>query len=109
MGILLHGSNEYAFEDRLLAHLKMAIAQKLRKQESFFLSWAKRAEDGGGRVSIWLSPGTDIAFHFHGSKPPELNVVWVKALAATSHTHRGLVVISEEEAAKFAQKNPDIL
>ena len=109
MGYLVHGGNEYEFEDRLLAHLKTVIGQKLKKQESFFLSWTKSPGEGSGRISVWLSPYTTIAFRFAGSRPPELSVAWVKVLAAMSHTSRGLVVLSEEDAAAYAKKNPDLL
>ncbi|KTR85780.1 hypothetical protein [Leucobacter chromiiresistens] len=109
MGFLIHGGNEYEFEDRLLAHLKTVIGQKLKKQECFFLSWTKTPEQGSGRVSVWLSPYTTVAFRFSGSRPPELNVAWVKVLAALSHTARGLVVLSEEDAMAYAKKNPDIV
>ncbi|WP_053386961.1 DUF7882 family protein [Leucobacter japonicus] len=109
MGYLVHGRNEYAFDDRVLAHLKLAIAQKLRQQESFFVSWAVRPEEGSGRVSLWLSPSADLAFHFFGSKPPEINVAWVKALAATSHSVQGIRVMSEHDAEQFAAANPDLV
>ncbi len=109
MGFLIHGGTEYEFEDRLLAHLKMVIGQKLKKQECFFVSWTKSAEEGSGRVSVWLSPYTTVAFRFAGSRPPELNPAWVKVLIALSHSNRGLVVISEDDAVRYAQKNPDLI
>ncbi|WP_024357574.1 hypothetical protein [Leucobacter chironomi] len=104
MGYLLHGGNTYEFEDRVLAHLKTVIGQKLRKQECFFLSWTKSPESGSGRVSVWLSPHIAIAFKFSGSRPPQLNPNWLKALTALAHTPRGLVVISEEEAEMYARR-----
>lgn len=108
MGYLVHGGNEYQFEDRLLAHLKTVIGQKLVKQESFFLTWTKSADEGSGRLSLWLSPYVHIAFRFSGSRAAELNVKWLKVLAALSHTPRGLVAITEEDAEKYVRKNPDI-
>lgn len=109
MGFMMHGGNEYEFEDRLLAHLKTVIGQKLKKQESFFLSWTKTPEEGSGRVSVWVSPYSTVGFRFSGSRPPELNLAWVKALSALSHTPRGLVVISEDDALSYAKKNPDLV
>ncbi|MEV8338997.1 hypothetical protein [Leucobacter sp. NPDC077196] len=109
MGFLIHGGNDYEFEDRLLTHLKTVIGQKLIKQESFFLSWTRTPEQGSGRMSVWLSPYVTVAFRFSGSKRPELNMVWLKALNSLSNTPRGLIVISEEEAEAYARKNPDLV
>lgn len=107
MGHLVHGDNEYMFEDRLLAHLKIVISQKLMRQESFFLSWSKSTAEGGGRVSLWLSPSVSLAFSFTDDEPPELNRHWLRALNALSHTQRGLIAISEEYAESFIKNNPD--
>lgn len=109
MGYLMHGTNEYEFDDRVLAHLKVVVGQKLKKQECFFLSWTRAPEEGSGRVSVWLSPYSNLAFRFAGSRPPQLNLVWVKVLTALSHTPRGLVVVSEDEAETYARKNPDLI
>ncbi|MFD5599373.1 hypothetical protein ACFWHR_04895 [Leucobacter sp. NPDC058333] len=109
MGFLFHGRTQYEFDDRTLAHLKIAIAQKLRNQESFFLNWSIPTEEGSGRMSIWLSPSSELAFHFQAARAPELNVVWVKVLASLAYSPRGLVVMSEAEAEQYAAKNPDLL
>lgn len=103
MGFLVYGgTQEFEFEDRTLAHLKLAITMKLRRQESFLMSWVNPAERGGGRVSIWLTPNIPLSFRFAGSRPPQLNKAWLSVLADFSHTPRGLVVVSEEEAEKRA-------
>lgn len=109
MGYLIHGTHEYQFEDRLLGHLKFVIGQKLLKQESFFLSWTKSADEGSGRVSLWMSSYVTLAFRFHGNANTELNATWIKVLSALSHSSRGLVVLTEEEAEKYAKTNPAML
>lgn len=109
MGKLVHGNHEYDFEDRLLAHLQFVIGQKLRKQEGFFLSWQKGHSEGDGRTSVWLSPHVTIAFHYSGGKEPEMSKAWVRVLSALAHTPRGLVGISEQDAEKYAKKNPDLM
>lgn len=108
MGYLVSGGSEYAFDDRTLAHLKAVIGRKLRRQESFFLSWTKPAEEGGGRVSLWLSPSSSMAFLFSGSRPPALNETWLKVLSLTSQTARGLIAMNEKEAEKYAKSHPEI-
>lgn len=106
MGHLAYaGLAEYEFEDRALAHLKVAIGMKLRRQESFFISWTKPADEGSGRFSIWVSPSTPLVFRFAGSRAPELNRVWIDVLSSLSHTPRGLIMISESEAEHHAKQN----
>lgn len=103
MGTFAYGdSGEYEFEDRTLAHLKVAISMKLRRQECFFLSWSNPSDRGSGRVSLWMSPNIPITIRFAGSRAPELNEVWLRVLNELSHTPRGLVVISEREAEAHA-------
>ena len=103
MGNLMVAGHRYEFEDRALAHLKVAIGMKFRKRESFLLSWPKPAVEGGGTTSVWLSSNGALAFHFAGRSPEELNPVWVKALAALANSAGGMVVMAEEQA--IARRN----
>ena len=103
MGFLTYGGNqEYEFDDRTLAHLKVTIAMKLRRQESFLMSWVNPPERGGGRISIWLAPQIPLAFRFLGSRAPELNDAWISVMHKFSNSSRGLVVLPEAEATKHA-------
>jgi hypothetical protein len=102
MGYLIYGAGaEYEIDDRVLAHLKIAIVAKLRLQESFLLNWAKASSEGGGRVSVWLSPAIPLQFRFSGSMPPELNREWLQALAHSSHGSRGMVLMGEDEVGPY--------
>lgn len=103
MGHLVYAASvEYPVEDRALAHLKVAVAMKLRRQESFFLSWTNPVERGSGRVSLWLSPSIPLIFKFSGSRTPELNETWIDVLGELSNTPRGLILITEKEAETYA-------
>lgn len=105
MGHLAYaGIAEYEFDDRTLAHLKAAIGLKLRRQESFFISWSIPTDLGSGRNSLWVSPNIPLVFRFSGSRAPELNRVWLDVLNLLSHTPRGLVLVTEAEAEKRAQQ-----
>lgn len=95
------------FEDRTLAHLKLVITQKLRRQESFLLSWEKEPSEGSGRNSLWLSPSIPLTFRFHGGRQPALNPVWVNALLDLAHSPRGLIVMSEQQAEEYARRQAE--
>jgi hypothetical protein len=104
MGYLIYGAGaEYEIEDRALAHLKIAVVAKLRLQESFLLNWSLSPSDGSGRVSLWLSPAVPLQFRFSGSRPPELNRTWLQALAHSSHSGRGMILMSEDESESYLE------
>lgn len=105
MGYLIYGFGmEYEVEDRTLAHLKAAISYKLRKKECFFVSWGNPVEKGSGRISLWVSPDIPLVFKFSGSRPPELNTIWLDVLCALANGPRGLVVLTEQEAEMQAKQ-----
>jgi len=90
-----NGTVKVDFEDRLLAHLQVAIVNKLRRGESFQFTWRDDASVGGGRTSIWVSPQSSLVYKFHGSRPPALNPGWLEALAYTANSPGGLHVVPE--------------
>lgn len=108
MGYLIYDGADYPFDDRVLAHLKIAIGRKFRLHESFFLSWTKSSGDGGGRISLWLSPQSGLTFRFVGSRPPKLDETWLRILVSLSNGPRGMVVMTEKEAAAFARNHPEV-
>lgn len=99
MGTLIYGNGrEFEFDDRTLSHVKIALVTKLRRHESFLLNWEIPIEQGGGRMSLWISREIPLAFAFNGSRPPALNERWMEALLHTSQRTGGMVVMSEEAA-----------
>ncbi len=106
MGILQYGSDQYEFDDRLLAHMKLAIVAKLLRHESFLLNWTIPAEKGSGRISLWISRESHLSFRFAGSRPPNINPRWVEALSLKAARTGGMQVISEDEIeAAFGEHN----
>lgn len=96
MGKLIYGHNEVIdIEDRLLAHLKMAIVTKLRRDEKFSLSWV---HEGAGRSTIWIHPSIPLQFRFDGSRQPALNRAWVEALLTSANSTGGLQLVPEPPA-----------
>lgn len=102
MAQLIYGAvATYEFDERTLAHLKIAITVKLRRRESFLLNWVVPSSDGSGRVSLWIASGVPISFSFREQRPPELNNVWLNALARSAHGLRGMTVMPESEAQAY--------
>ena len=60
-------------EDETLAHLKVVIATKLRRQESFMMTW--RPVDGGddGRLTVWIHPSVPLLFVFDDAEMPQID------------------------------------
>jgi len=83
------------FDDRVLAHLKVVILAKLRRQESFTFSWEYTSAQGSGHSSIWLHPAIPLQFDFYGKKDPTLNRVWLEEMVALANTPAGLRIIPE--------------
>lgn len=101
MGKLIYGTGrkEIEFEDRTLAHLKVVIITKLRRSESFTLSWQHGMENGSGRSTVWIHPTIPLEFVFHGNRTPQLNREWVEHLLHSANTAEGLRMIPEPEPA----------
>jgi len=82
-------------EDRALAHLKVVIATKLRRSESFTLSWRHPADQPTGRSTLWLHPSIPLRFVFDEPEPPELNRQWIEDLAHSANTSGGIMLVAE--------------
>ncbi|MEL4318339.1 hypothetical protein WJX64_04935 [Leifsonia sp. YIM 134122] len=102
MGSLIYGAGTtYSLDDRTLAHLRVATGARLRRHESFYLSWSVPPEHGSGRITIWVSPSIPLQFHFVSSHPLALNRTWLMALNASADSDRGMTLMSESEAEDF--------
>ena len=93
MGHLYYGNSPEPIDipDRLLAHLKIVVATKLRRSESFTLSWRHPDDIPGGRSTIWMQPAIPLRFVFQ-SEAEEIDAELLKRLAAASNTSNGLFV-----------------
>jgi hypothetical protein len=95
MGSLTYDRVVVEVEDRTLAHLQVVIAQKLRRGESFLLSWQDSAATGSGRSSIWLNQSIPLYFKYTGGHTASLNRHWIEDLSRSANSAQGLVIISE--------------
>jgi hypothetical protein len=100
VGLLIYGPQgaEFDFGDRLLAHLRIVIVTKLRRRESFTLTWDLDASVGSGRMSLWMDSSIPLQFRFFGGKEPALNRAWVDALASVAASSAGLIPVPEPQA-----------
>lgn len=70
------------FEDRVLAHLQIVIGAKLRRGESFYVSWRDDESVGDGRTAVAssiASSGIQVFRQQNAPYQPGLD----------HHTHRG--------------------
>lgn len=97
MGILFYGAARFAihFDERVLTHLQLVMTSKLRRGESFTLSWADSPQAGSGRSIVWISPTTDLHYNFSGSRVATINRTWLLELAQLANSPQGLHVTEE--------------
>jgi hypothetical protein len=100
MGSIIYGpsSIEFAFDDRVLAHLQVVMSAKLRRNECFFFSWFDDPSVGDGRSAAWISPSIPIYFRYSGSRPPQLNREWLEVLTISAGSNEGLLLHHEPDA-----------
>ncbi|WP_217183840.1 hypothetical protein [Streptomyces sp. AC495_CC817] len=89
------GASVIHIEDRALAHLKIVIATKLRRNESFTLSWRHPAGEAVGRSTIWLHPSIPLRFTFDEPEPPALNARWIEDLMHSANSTGGISLVDE--------------
>lgn len=108
MGSLIYGSSniEISFDDRVLAHLELVVNAKLRRRESFMLSWRDTPEVGDGRSSIWLDTSIPLYFRYSGSRMPLIDKDWLEEMAQQAGSTRGLV-LGEDPATEKPVKSKD--
>jgi hypothetical protein len=99
VGRLMYGESgaEIVFDDRVLVHLQIAIGAKLRRHESFFLSWRDDSATGFGRSSIWLDSSIPLYFRYFGGRTPEVNRDWISVLMESANGPTGMQVLREPD------------
>lgn len=97
MGQLLYGNTGpgIEFQDRLLAHLQIAIVIKLRRGEAFGFSFDHGRDASSGRTALWLAPAIPLQFVYMDNRDPSMNRVWLESLVASSNSATGLRIVEE--------------
>lgn len=94
VGTLYYGGSATPIhiDDLALAHLKVVIASKLRRHESFTVSWTHSENQHPGRSTIWLHPSIPLRFVFEEPESPVLSREWLEDLANSAHASGGIVL-----------------
>ncbi len=100
MGTIFYGGSGTAvhIDDRALAHLKVVISTKLRRGESFTLSWQHPDDQPRGRSTLWLHPAIPLRFVFDDAEPATLSREWVERLAESANSSGGILLVPEDVA-----------
>jgi hypothetical protein len=89
------GAMPIHIEDRALAHLKVVIATKLRRDESFTVSWTHPDDQPRGRSTIWLHPSIPLRFVFDDPEPTQLSREWIEERANSASSTGGILLVAE--------------
>lgn len=96
MGRLVYdGAVRFTMDDRTLAHVQVVVSDKLRRRESFAFTWPQSVEEGGGRVSVWVSGNSALAFTFDHRGPYRMNRLWLEELVRAANSPGGLHLVEE--------------
>lgn len=86
------------FEDRVLAHIQIVIGAKLRRGESFYLSWRDDDAIGDGRTTVWVHPSLPLVYKYNGGKMPRINPAWIHLLTESANSNSGLQILPEPDS-----------
>lgn len=66
-------SDPILIEDETLAHLKIVIATKLRRQESFMMTWRPIGDGPDRRATVWIHPAIPLQFGYDAEQVPQVD------------------------------------
>jgi hypothetical protein len=95
MGTLFYADQAIEMDDRTLSHLKIAVVTKLRRGESFTLSWVHPDDAPIGRTTIWMHESIPLRFEFDEAEAPVLDRDWIEAILRSSNTTGGIQLTAE--------------
>ncbi|KEP75998.1 von Willebrand factor A [Microbacterium sp. SUBG005] len=93
MGKLFYGSDARPIEidDRLLQYLQVVLATKLRRGESFTLTWTDLASEHS-RTTLWVQPSIAMRFQYSSPEPERLSGAYLRRLADQAAMSSGLML-----------------
>ena len=94
MGRLEYNSSRppIVIEDETLAHLKIIIGTKLRRQESFMMTWQPVNGSPDARLTAWISPSIPLVFAFDDPKTAAVDPARITRMMESLNAHGELLV-----------------
>ena len=94
MGQLYYGDavEPIMIPDHQLAYLKVVATVKLRRSESFTLSWRHVDDTPGSRSTVWLQPAIPLRFVFDSDETRPLDGARLRELADQANSSAGLTL-----------------
>jgi len=104
VGYMYYGAdvNPVEMPDRLLAHLKVLTTAKLRRGESFTVTWRHPKGMPEGRTSLWLQPAIPLKFVFGSAEAEKIDREYLESLAQAAMTSAGVVIDWDDAPAPLA-------
>lgn len=82
-------------DDVTLAHLKIVVATKLRRHESFMMSWQPVGEFADARLTAWIHPSIPLVMAFDQSESPPIDASRVARMMQSLNAHGELRIEAE--------------
>lgn len=95
MGTLYYADHALEIDDRTLAHLKVALITKLRRGESFTLSWAHPEGQRAGRSTIWMHESIPLRFEFDEIEAAPLQREWIEQILRSANSTGGIQLTAD--------------
>ena len=101
MAFLHYGSDPVPIEidDRTMAHLKLVVTTKLRRNESFTLTCTHPHESGERRTALWIQPSIPLRFEYMYAESDPLDKDLLRELAEAANTNAGIVIEQSTQLA----------
>ncbi|TQJ30104.1 hypothetical protein [Microbacterium sp. SLBN-146] len=93
-----YGSEAIVVPDELLAHVQALVTTKLRRSESFTLSWKQASDPTVGRSTIWLHCSIPLRFEFDTADAITLDRGYLSELAESAARGGVLIDLDAQDA-----------
>lgn len=94
MGRLRYDStlDPIVIDDVTLAHMKIVVGTKLRRQESFMMSWIPGDDSRDGRLTAWIHPSIPLVLAFDSADPIRVDAERVSRMMNSLNAHGELLI-----------------
>lgn len=94
MGKLEYNSSRppIEIEDVTLAHLKIIIGTKLRRQEAFMMTWLPEDKNPAGRLTVWVHPSIPLVMAFDEAAMPRIDGARIARMMESLNAHGELLI-----------------